>query len=157
MYHTVPCLAPPAVLCCCCVQALQRKAACCGRVRQFARLAALLTQLLLHAQINFLLMLGCIAMVAGFQDTTALGHAYGVAVMSVMFLTTILAGNIAALLLPVYNHHRHRQVLVYDTSALYQPLLTLVCDTVVVCGRYRHAGVLWDKPAAGRCLCRLFW
>jgi K+ transporter len=44
-------------------------------------------------QINFMLMLGCIAMVAGFQDTTALGHAYGVAVMSVMFLTTILAGN----------------------------------------------------------------
>jgi K+ transporter len=37
-------------------------------------------------------MVGCIAMVAAFQDTTALGHAYGVAVMSVMFITTILAG-----------------------------------------------------------------
>jgi hypothetical protein len=43
-------------------------------------------------QINFMLMLGCVAMVAGFQDTTALGHAYGVAVMSVMFITSILAG-----------------------------------------------------------------
>ena len=42
-------------------------------------------------QINWMLMLGCVAMVAGFQDTTALGHAYGVAVMSVMFMTTILA------------------------------------------------------------------
>lgn len=31
-------------------------------------------------------------MVAAFQDTTALGHAYGVAVISVMFITTILAG-----------------------------------------------------------------
>lgn len=39
-----------------------------------------------------MLMVGCVAMVAGFQDTTALGHAYGVAVMSVMFITTILAG-----------------------------------------------------------------
>lgn len=39
-----------------------------------------------------MLMLGCIAMVAGFQDTTALGHAYGVAVITVMFMTTILSG-----------------------------------------------------------------
>ena len=30
-------------------------------------------------------------MVAGFQDTTAMGHAYGVAVMSVMFITTWLS------------------------------------------------------------------
>lgn len=37
--------------------------------------------------INFWLCIGCIAMVAGFQDTTALGHAYGVAVMSVMFIS----------------------------------------------------------------------
>jgi K+ transporter len=29
------------------------------------------------SQVNILLLLGCIAMVAGFQDTTALGHAYG--------------------------------------------------------------------------------
>jgi KUP system potassium uptake protein len=47
---------------------------------------------ILLSQINFFLLLGCIAMVAGFQDTTALGHAYGVAVMSVMFITTFLSG-----------------------------------------------------------------
>jgi K+ transporter len=39
-------------------------------------------------------------MVAAFQDTTALGHAYGVAVMSVMFITTILAGIV---MLTCYN------------------------------------------------------
>ena len=38
-----------------------------------------------------MLLLGCIAMVAGFQDTTAMGHAYGVAVITVMFITTVLA------------------------------------------------------------------
>lgn len=43
-------------------------------------------------QINYMLLAGCIAMVAGFQDTTALGHAYGVAVITVMFITTVLSG-----------------------------------------------------------------
>lgn len=41
-------------------------------------------------QVNWALMIGCVAVVAGFQDTTALGHAYGVAVISVMLITTVM-------------------------------------------------------------------
>jgi len=61
---------------------------CC---RQHMCTSVCMLTLLSAVQINYMLMLGCVAMVAGFQDTTALGHAYGVAVMSVMFMTTILA------------------------------------------------------------------
>jgi KUP system potassium uptake protein len=40
-------------------------------------------------QINWILLVGCILMVVGFQDTEAMGHAYGVAVITVMFITSI--------------------------------------------------------------------
>ncbi|MEW5312655.1 MAG: hypothetical protein WDW38_004272 [Sanguina aurantia] len=40
--------------------------------------------------VNYTIMLLCIAVVAGFKDTVALGNAYGVAVMTVMFITTNL-------------------------------------------------------------------
>ncbi|PNW83786.1 hypothetical protein CHLRE_04g217350v5 [Chlamydomonas reinhardtii] len=42
------------------------------------------------AEINWTLMLLCIGVVAGFQDTVALGLAYGLAVSSVFVLTTLL-------------------------------------------------------------------
>ncbi|PNW70302.1 hypothetical protein CHLRE_17g714200v5 [Chlamydomonas reinhardtii] len=42
------------------------------------------------AEINWILMLLCIGVVAGFQDTVALGLAYGLAVSSVFVLTTLL-------------------------------------------------------------------
>jgi len=47
------------------------------------------------AQVNYALMLGCVVIVAGFQDATALGHAYGVAVISVMFITSFLGALVA--------------------------------------------------------------
>ncbi|KAI7858889.1 potassium transporter-domain-containing protein [Circinella umbellata] len=39
---------------------------------------------------NWLLMIGTVAIAAGFQDTTALGNAYGTCVISTAFITTIL-------------------------------------------------------------------
>jgi K+ potassium transporter len=45
--------------------------------------------------VNYILMVCCVAVVAGFQDTTALGHAYGVAVVSVMLITTFMFGLVA--------------------------------------------------------------
>ncbi|XP_078440584.1 K+ uptake transporter 3 [Wolffia australiana] len=41
-------------------------------------------------EINWILMLLCLAVTVGFQDTTDIGHAYGVACIVVMFITTWL-------------------------------------------------------------------
>ncbi|KAG0581960.1 hypothetical protein KC19_3G023400 [Ceratodon purpureus] len=41
-------------------------------------------------EINYILMVICVAVVLGFQDAVQLGNAFGVAVVGVMFITTIL-------------------------------------------------------------------
>ncbi|KAK3421339.1 hypothetical protein EUGRSUZ_G01992 [Eucalyptus grandis] len=39
-------------------------------------------------EVNYMLMLACVLVTAGFQTTTNIGHAYGIAVVSVMVITT---------------------------------------------------------------------
>ncbi|XP_042492130.1 potassium transporter 4-like [Macadamia integrifolia] len=41
-------------------------------------------------EINWILMILCLAITIGFKDTTLIGNAYGIACMSVMFITTFL-------------------------------------------------------------------
>uniref|UniRef100_A0A0D6R6M7 Potassium transporter n=1 Tax=Araucaria cunninghamii TaxID=56994 RepID=A0A0D6R6M7_ARACU len=41
-------------------------------------------------EINWILMVLCLAVTLGFRDTTVIGHAYGIAVITVMFVTTCL-------------------------------------------------------------------
>ncbi|KAL4202659.1 hypothetical protein AMTRI_Chr02g264740 [Amborella trichopoda] len=41
-------------------------------------------------EINWILMVLCLAITIGFQDITVIGHAYGIACMTVMFITTAL-------------------------------------------------------------------
>eukprot|EP00879_Flechtneria_rotunda_P016144 GHRR01016888.1.p1 GENE.GHRR01016888.1~~GHRR01016888.1.p1 ORF type:complete len:883 (+),score=297.21 GHRR01016888.1:1137-3785(+) len=53
-------------------------------------------------EVNYALMVLCIAVTAGFQSTDHLGEAYGVAVMSVMTMTTLL---VALVMLMTWNLH----------------------------------------------------
>lgn len=61
----------------------------------FPRVKVIHTSKTVHGQIyipeiNYMLMLLCMAVVIGFGNTAALGHAYGIAVVSVMLITSIL-------------------------------------------------------------------
>jgi len=53
-------------------------------------------------EVNYVLMVICLAIVVGFRDGTQIGNAYGVAVVGVMFITTCL---VTLVMLVVWNMH----------------------------------------------------
>ncbi|GLJ23292.1 hypothetical protein SUGI_0440650 [Cryptomeria japonica] len=53
-------------------------------------------------EINYILMILCLAILLGFKDGTSIGNAYGVAVVSVMLITTCL---VSVIMLVVWNIH----------------------------------------------------
>lgn len=53
-------------------------------------------------EVNYVLMIICLAIVIGFRDGTQIGNAYGVAVVGVMFITTLL---VTLVMLVVWNMH----------------------------------------------------
>ncbi|KAL0341413.1 UNVERIFIED_CONTAM: Potassium transporter 4 [Sesamum radiatum] len=67
----------------------------CHALGCFPRVKVVHTSKQIHGQIyipeiNWILMILTLAVALGFKDTTAIGNAYGLAVMSVMFITTFL-------------------------------------------------------------------
>ncbi|XP_043701148.1 probable potassium transporter 13 [Telopea speciosissima] len=67
----------------------------CRALRCFPRVKIVHTSSQIHGQIyipeiNWILMVLCLAVVIGFRDTVMIGNAYGLAVISVMFVTTCL-------------------------------------------------------------------
>lgn len=67
----------------------------CHSLGCFPRVKVVHTSKWIHGQIyipeiNWILMVLCLAITVGFRDTTLIGNAYGIACMSVMFLTTWL-------------------------------------------------------------------
>ncbi|XP_048329590.2 probable potassium transporter 13 isoform X2 [Ziziphus jujuba] len=67
----------------------------CRALRCFPRVKIKHTSNQIHGQIyipeaNWILMLLCLAVVTGFRDTNMIGNAYGLAVITVMFITTCL-------------------------------------------------------------------
>ncbi|KAJ0082762.1 hypothetical protein Patl1_11759 [Pistacia atlantica] len=67
----------------------------CRALRCFPRVKIIHTSGQIHGQIyipevNWILMVLCIAVVVGFRDTEMIGNAYGLAVITVMFVTTCL-------------------------------------------------------------------
>ncbi|XP_044495229.1 probable potassium transporter 13 isoform X2 [Mangifera indica] len=67
----------------------------CRALRCFPRVKVIHTSSHIHGQIyipevNWILMVLCIAVVVGFRDTEMIGNAYGLAVITVMFVTTCL-------------------------------------------------------------------
>ncbi|KAJ4981127.1 hypothetical protein NE237_031964 [Protea cynaroides] len=67
----------------------------CRALRCFPRVKIVHTSNQIHGQIyipeiNWILMVLCLAVVVGFRDTGMIGNAYGLAVISVMFVTTCL-------------------------------------------------------------------
>lgn len=53
-------------------------------------------------EVNYVLMIICLAIVVGFRDGTQIGNAYGVAVVGVMFITTCI---VTLVMLVVWNMH----------------------------------------------------
>ncbi|XP_059666685.1 probable potassium transporter 13 [Cornus florida] len=67
----------------------------CRALRCFPRVKIVHTSSQIHGQIyipevNWILMVSCLAVVIGFRDTHLIGNAYGLAVVMVMFVTTCL-------------------------------------------------------------------
>ncbi|XWS10706.1 hypothetical protein CRYUN_Cryun38cG0020600 [Craigia yunnanensis] len=67
----------------------------CRALSCFPRVKIIHTSKQIHGQIyipeiNWMLMLLCLAVVIGFRDTDSIGNAYGLAVITVMFVTTCL-------------------------------------------------------------------
>ncbi|XP_058106790.1 probable potassium transporter 13 isoform X2 [Magnolia sinica] len=67
----------------------------CRALRCFPRVKIIHTSSLVHGQIyipevNWFLMVLCLAVVVGFRNTDTIGHAYGLVVITVMFVTTCL-------------------------------------------------------------------
>ncbi|XP_020520097.1 potassium transporter 7 isoform X2 [Amborella trichopoda] len=67
----------------------------CAALDCFPRVRVVHTSKLIYGQIyipevNWILMLLCLAVTLGFQDTLSIGHAYGISVISIMFITTCL-------------------------------------------------------------------
>ncbi|XP_038698642.1 probable potassium transporter 13 [Tripterygium wilfordii] len=67
----------------------------CRALRCFPRIKVIHTSSQIHGQIyipevNWMLMVLCLVVVIGFRDTDAIGNAYGLAVITVMFVTTCL-------------------------------------------------------------------
>ncbi|XP_077244472.1 putative potassium transporter 13 [Tasmannia lanceolata] len=67
----------------------------CRALRCFPRVKIIHTSSQVHGQIyipevNWMLMVLCLAVVIGFRDTDMIGNAYGLAVITVMFVTTCL-------------------------------------------------------------------
>ncbi|KAL6528180.1 Potassium transporter 4 [Orobanche hederae] len=67
----------------------------CHALGCFPRVKVVHTSKQIHGQIyipeiNWILMILTLAVAVGFRDTTTIGNAYGIAVMSVMFITTFL-------------------------------------------------------------------
>ncbi|KAF8412761.1 hypothetical protein HHK36_000731 [Tetracentron sinense] len=67
----------------------------CRALRCFPRVKIIHTSSQIHGQIyipevNWILMVLCLAVVIGFRDTDMIGNAYGLAVITVMFVTTCL-------------------------------------------------------------------
>ncbi|XP_068658697.1 probable potassium transporter 2 [Aristolochia californica] len=69
----------------------------CHALGCFPRVKVVHTSRWIHGQIyipeiNWILMVLCLAVLLGFRDTTLIGNAYGIAAMTVMFVTTCLMG-----------------------------------------------------------------
>ncbi|XP_077253397.1 putative potassium transporter 13 [Tasmannia lanceolata] len=67
----------------------------CRALRCFPRVKIIHTSSQIHGQIyipevNWMLMVSCLAVVIGFRNTDMIGNAYGLAVITVMFVTTCL-------------------------------------------------------------------